>query len=121
MSMLRYRTFRQTTSIGTVRRSLVARPLFAIASSASTPWTVEVIVGSERLEGRASRIDPGLAQTRLQPREQIAAGVVAGNVGCRSHRRRSSVDGCPPRIVATCRGRGRSGTLAAPCGTETHE
>ena len=36
-----YRALRQTSSIGTVRRSLSARPVFAVASSASAPWINE--------------------------------------------------------------------------------
>ena len=46
---------------------------------------VEVVVGGQRLEGRAPRIDSVLAQPRLEPREQIAARVMAGNVGRRGH------------------------------------
>ena len=46
---------------------------------------MEMIVGGQRLEGRVRRIEPVLAQPRLEPLEQITARVVAGNLGRCGH------------------------------------
>ena len=49
---------------------------------------VELVVGRERLEARALRVGAVLGQRRLEPLEQAAAAVVAGDLALYAHRAR---------------------------------
>ena len=46
---------------------------------------MELVVGRQRLDRRAVRIDAVIQQGRMQPRQQVASGVVAGNLVVGAH------------------------------------